>query len=142
MPVGIDTATGRLEVPDFHLAGWYRDGGRPGASGPTVVVGHVDSRRGPAVFFGLRELVIGDVVEIVDVRGDIARYSVTGSAQYPKAAFPTFDVFGATDGDILRLITCNGEFDRERRSYLDNLVVTAERVDDPTPVAPGGDLSG
>ena len=53
--------------------------------------------------------------------------------QFPKDEFPSFAVFGATAGDIVRLVTCTGEFDRSIRSYDDNLVVTAVRLPD----APG-----
>ncbi len=46
----------------------------------------------------------------------------------PKDEFPTFAVFGATADDVLRLVTCAGDFDRGARSYVDNLVVHASRV--------------
>jgi hypothetical protein len=44
---------------------------------------------------------------------------------YPKTDFPTERVYGPTPSHELRLITCGGEFDRSRRSYLDNIVVYA-----------------
>ena len=38
-----------VEVPaDFGVAGWFADGPRPGQAGPAVILGHVDSRSGPA----------------------------------------------------------------------------------------------
>jgi Sortase domain len=49
-------ADGAMEVPDVDLAGWYRPGPRPGERGPAVIVGHVDSRSGPAVFYALNQL--------------------------------------------------------------------------------------
>jgi hypothetical protein len=39
-------------------------------------------------------------------------------------------VYGATTAPALHLITCAGTFDRARRSYHDNLVVSAVRVAD------------
>ncbi|PZA19622.1 class F sortase [Modestobacter versicolor] len=123
------TADGSAEVPeDFDLAGWFTGGGRPGSRGPTVLLGHVDSTAGPAVFYALRDLRPGDAVEVTVADGSVARYAVTGTEQVPKDQFPTAAVFGATPADVLRLVTCTGEFDRGARSYLDNLVVTAERV--------------
>jgi hypothetical protein len=48
---------GTVEVPKpFGLAGWYAPGTRPGDPGSAVILGHVDSKRGPAVFYRLREL--------------------------------------------------------------------------------------
>lgn len=126
--LGIDPG-GAAEVPaDFDRAGWFSGGGRPGAPGPTVVLGHVDSRSGPAIFYRLRDLAPGDVVEVDLADGTTARYAVERREQVAKDRFPTFAVFGATPDDVLRLITCSGEFDRGVRSYTDNLVVHAVRV--------------
>jgi len=122
-------ADGTAEVPtDFDRVGWFTGGGRPGARGPTVLMGHVDSADGPAVFYALRDLVAGDVVEVTVADGSTARYAVSGTSQVPKGEFPTAAVFGATADDVLRLITCTGAFDAGARSYTDNLVVTAERL--------------
>jgi sortase (surface protein transpeptidase) len=122
-------ADGTAEVPqDYALAGWFRDGGRPGGRGPTVLLGHVDSQSGPAVFYRLRDLTPGDVVEVGTDDGTVARYAVQRTEQVPKDDFPTFAVFGATADDVLRLVTCAGEFDRGARSYEDNLVVHANRI--------------
>ncbi|MGI9031737.1 MAG: class F sortase, partial [Ilumatobacteraceae bacterium] len=129
--MGLQADDGGVEVPtDFAVAGWYRGGGRPGGPGPIVLVGHVDSRAGPAVFYRLGELRPGDIVQITVADGSMARYAVTGTEQFPKAEFPTFAVFGATADDVVRLVTCTGEFNRSIRSYYDNLVVTATRVAD------------
>jgi hypothetical protein len=114
------------EVPrDYALAGWFAGRGR---GGPTVLLGHVDSRDGPAVFYRLRDLRPGDVVEVGTTDGGVTRYAVERTEQVAKDAFPTFAVFGATADDVLRLVTCAGAFDRGARSYVDNLVVHARRV--------------
>jgi sortase (surface protein transpeptidase) len=93
-----------------------------------VLLGHVDSRDGPAVFYRLRDLRPGDVVEVGTTDGGVTRYAVERTEQVAKDAFPTFAVFGATADDVLRLVTCAGTFDRGARSYTDNLVVHARRV--------------
>lgn len=122
-------ADGTAEVPQDHaLAGWYRNGGRPGLLGPTVLLGHVDFLDGPAVFYRLRDLAPGEVVEVTTAGGGVARYAVDRVEQVAKDEFPTFEVFGATRDDVLRLVTCAGEFDRGERSYEDNLVVHATRI--------------
>ena len=46
-----------IEVPrQPSSAGWWASGPRPGQVGPAVILGHVDSKTGPAVFFRLGEL--------------------------------------------------------------------------------------
>ena len=109
---------------DFARPGWYADGTAPGDTGPAVIAGHIDSRRGPAVFFRLRELAVGDQIEVVR-GGATVTFTVAGAAWYPKDGFPTARVYGPTPDPQLRLITCGGGFDRSRRSYRDNLVVYA-----------------
>lgn len=122
-------ADGAMEVPvDYDDVGWFTGGGRPGGTGPTVIAAHVDSPTGPAVFQRLDEVSVGDVIEVHDAEGRVHGYRVTETADYPKAAFPTARVFGATARDELRVITCGGIFDRDAGSYLDNHVVFAERM--------------
>jgi sortase (surface protein transpeptidase) len=122
-------ADGTAEVPiRYESAGWFDGGGRPGARGPTVLLGHVDSTEGPAVFYRLRDLAPGDEVVVTVAGGGVARYAVTGTERVAKGRFPTAAVFGATTTDVLRLVTCTGDFDRAARSYTDNLVVTAARL--------------
>lgn len=120
---------GQMEVPeDYDEVGWFTGGGRPGGYGPTVIAGHVDSPTGAAVFFRLRELAEGDVIQVTDIAGTTFDYTVTVVADYAKSAFPTHEVFGAVATDELRLITCGGVFDAEAASYEDNRVVYAVRA--------------
>jgi sortase (surface protein transpeptidase) len=128
--VGLGVADdGTAEVPvDFDDVGWFTPGGRPGARGPTVLMGHVDSTAGPAVSYVLRDLAAGDTVDLTVADGSVATYTVTGTEQVADDTFPTAAVFGATADDVLRLITCTGSFDAGARSYTDNLVVTAVRT--------------
>ncbi|WP_218614624.1 class F sortase [Pseudonocardia sp. KRD291] len=120
---------GSAEVPqDYDRVGRFDNGATQDRSGATVLLGHVDSRSGPAVFYRLRDLRAGDVIEVGLSDGTSARYAVARTEQVAKDRFPTFAVFGASADDVLRLVTCAGEFDRGARSYTDNLVVHAARV--------------
>jgi Sortase domain len=124
-----DPVTGELAAPDDpSRAGWYAAGVVPGDAGPAVVGGHVDSRAGPGVFFGLRGLRPGDEIEITRSDGRAVRFAVTAVAAFPKAEFPTAAVYGPAPGPELRLVTCGGQFDRTERSYRDNIVVDAVLV--------------
>ena len=132
--IGVDSGLVRLAldeervlVPptDFTTAGWFAEGPAPGSVGPAVIAGHLDSYEGPAVFFRLADLAPGDEVLVDRVDGTTARFEVRSVDRYPKDAFPTERVYGPTPGAELRLITCGGEFDRDERSYRDNVVVTA-----------------
>lgn len=119
-------SNGALDPPaDGRLAGWYADGVVPGGRGPAVVVGHVDSRSGPAVFFELDRLRPGDEITVDVSDGTTHRFVVDSAERFAKAEFPTEKVYGPTALPELRLITCTGSFDSAARSYTDNLVVRA-----------------
>lgn len=119
---------GTMEVPvDFDDVGWFAPGGRPGGIGPTVIAAHVDSPTGPAAFFRLREVAVGEEIVVVDESGTEHSYTVTELQTHEKEAFPTAEVFGASAQDELRLITCTGDFDPTLASYRSNLIVFAER---------------
>jgi sortase (surface protein transpeptidase) len=118
---------GSLEVPKpWDVAGWYDKGPRPGQPGPAVILGHVDSTNGPAVFYQLRSLRPGDTVRVGLADGRILVFRVQRIQRYPKDEFPTEAVYFPTLNRELRLITCGGEFDYAARSYRDNIVVYAD----------------
>jgi len=121
---------GQLQAPPrWNVAGWYVEGPRPGQPGPAIIAGHVDGPDGPAVFWRLKELRPGDRIEISRADGSTAVFAMTRSLIVPKDRFPTAEVYGPTPHAELRLITCDGGFDRGSGHYLDNLVVFATEVD-------------
>ena len=108
------------------LAGWYDFTAVPGTPGNSVIVGHVDTTRGPAVFYNLYRLRSGDAIYVT--LGSPARrerFVVTWVMEVPKSKFPGQAVFGLTQKRQLRLITCGGDFDYQTRHYLDNIIVAA-----------------
>jgi len=113
-----------VQVPtDFQRPGWFRPGPAPGQPGSAVILGHVDSFRGPAVFYRLRSLRPGDTVETSLADGAVARFVVNAVVMYPKTQFPAQQVYGSHGYSALQLVTCGGEFDTHTRSYLSNVVV-------------------
>ena len=120
---------GSVEVPPLEpddKAGWYQRGPAPGAVGPAVILGHVDSAEyGPGIFFDLGALETGDEVEVARADGTIAVFAVDRVERHPKDEFPTIEVYGNTSDAQLRLITCGGDFDSGVRSYEDNVIAFA-----------------
>jgi sortase (surface protein transpeptidase) len=114
-----------MEVPAVDLAGWYEPGPRPGEAGPAVIVGHVDSRRGPAVFFRLGQLHRGDRIVVGRAKGPARSSVVERVERRPKQALPTARIWNDTGQPVLRLITCGGSFDRASGHYRDNVIVYA-----------------
>jgi len=127
-PLGLQ-ADRSLQVPvSYDLLGWYKFGPTPGELGPAVVVGHVDSRLGPAVFWSLGSLVPGDEIFIDRADGTTATFVVTELERPRQNEFPTVRVYGDIDHAGLRLITCSGTFVRGEQRYTHNLIVYARLV--------------
>lgn len=119
---------GALQIPtDFSQVGWFSSSAVPGDPGPTVLAGHVDTSRGPAVFGGLDRLRPGDPVDLGRSDGATARYVVDAVEYFPKDRMPTERVYGPGTASTLRLLTCGGRFDRSTLSYENNVVVFASR---------------
>lgn len=118
---------GGLRPPvDPDQAGWYSAGPVPGDRGPAVIAGHLDSFTGPAVFLRLGQLRSGDLVIVHRSDGSTVDFRVQSTRRYPKTAFPTQSVYGATPVPTLRLITCGGAYDHSKKRYPDDVVVFAE----------------
>jgi LPXTG-site transpeptidase (sortase) family protein len=127
--LGLDSS-GSLEPPtNLTQAGWYTGSSVPGNDGPAVIAGHVDSTKGPAVFFRLKSLKPGDMITVGLSSGQSVDFQVMAVQHYPKNAFPTAEVYGARPDPELRVITCGGSF--AAGHYLDNVVVYAAELAAP-----------
>ncbi|MFB9313969.1 class F sortase [Nocardioides plantarum] len=121
---------GTVEVPDRpEQVGWFSLGPTPGSVGSSVLLGHVDSVDGPAVFARLAELRPGDRVEVDLQGGRTEVFEVRQVASYPNQDFPADRVYaGEDDRAALNLVTCGGEYDAARGGYQSNVVVYTRRV--------------
>ena len=113
-----------VEVPtNFAQPGWYKYGPTPGQVGSSVILGHVDNFRGPAVFFRIGTLRLGDHVIVREADKRTFTFRVIGVRMYPKSKFPDYLVYGPRPYAALQLVTCGGVFDHQTGSYLSNIVV-------------------
>jgi hypothetical protein len=122
-------ADGTIRVPSLYRApgraAWYKYSAAPGQIGASIIEGHVDTDRGPAVFFRLGALRPGDSIDVLLADGITAVFRVTGVRQYLQSNFPARTIYGATEYAALRLITCGGSFDYATGHYLSSTVVFA-----------------
>ena len=114
-----------VEVPvEPDDAGWFNRGPAPGRPGSAVILGHVDSAHGPAVFFRLRHLETGDRVHVGLSDGKTVHFAVRRVATYPNERFPAQRVYaGSPRRPALNLVTCGGAFDPAAGGYQANVVV-------------------
>jgi hypothetical protein len=126
-PVGL-AGDGQLVVPDdVRRAGWWSLGPQPGdPSGAAVLVGHADDRdQGLGTFARLRELDAGAEVVVRTASGRDLTYEVVALERFAKTEVPMSRLFSGEGRHRLVLISCGGAFDPVRRTYAENVVVTA-----------------
>jgi hypothetical protein len=139
-PRGLDRA-GAVDPPPFSEPGtawWYDRGPAPGQPGAALLVGHVDTTTGAAVFYPLSTVRAGDLAEVTRADGTVAEFTVEGVQVVPKARFDARRVFGP-DGSRpeLRLVTCGGAFDRATHAYTANVVAYAVLTGEHPAARPG-----
>lgn len=125
--VGLD-GFGRMDVPQNVLdIAWYNLGVKPGEKGNAVFAGHFDKPDGsPAVFFKLDSLEKGDRIDILDQNGKTQEFIVTEKRVVSTDKFPLQEVFGETDQVRVNLITCGGEWNKEKKEYSERTIIFAE----------------
>jgi hypothetical protein len=116
------------------VVAWYKETGRLGVPDENVVVAaHVDYWDvGPAVFFNIRNLTEGDVVDMTGDDGSVYRYEVEWLELFDAENAPIQEIVGPTDATSLTMITCGGEFNYQTGQYISRTVVRcnfAEKIE-------------
>jgi LPXTG-site transpeptidase (sortase) family protein len=122
--VGI-SKRGNMAVPtNYTDVGWYKYGALPGAKGSAVIAGHLDNGFGqPGVFKRLTELQVGDEVIVTDQEGNRLYFEVTHFGKLESTTENTEDVFADVGEARLNLVTCEGEWIPEIKSYAERRIV-------------------
>ncbi|MGK5445615.1 class F sortase [Micromonospora sp. URMC 105] len=134
-PVG-QAEDGSIDVPPLdrhHETGWYDRGPTPGEPGRSIIVGHVDSKSGPAVFYDLRKLKPGDRIEVTRRDRKVAVFTVDSVEYFDKSNLPADRVYGSDGPPALRLITCGGAWVGGQTGYEDNVIAFASLAETRDP---------
>ena len=121
------TSNGDMDVPsNINEVGWFNLGPRPGEKGNAVIAGHFNGPNGKeGVFANLDKLKAGDKLFIKDSKGTLITFVVRESRIYDPGYAE--EVFSSNDNGIhLNLITCDGIWDKDKKSYDKRLVVFAD----------------
>ncbi|GAA3195440.1 class F sortase [Actinocorallia longicatena] len=123
-----ENADGGIAVPaaaKAREAAWFRSSPTPGTRGSSIIVGHYDDDKGGAVFYNAYKIKKNDKVMVDRADGTVATFAVDAMEQINKSMFPTRRVYGRVGYAGLRLITCGGKFNKDRRHFSDNVIVYA-----------------
>ena len=120
---------GEMDVPEtIEDVSWFEPGYKPGTNGRSVIAGHVDGVDGPAVFWDLADLEAGDEI-IVEGDGEQLTFRVYAMESVSLELTDVEDVFGYRSSPELVLITCSGDYDFNRGTREERLIVYTELVE-------------
>lgn len=118
-----------IQVPkDYMSVGWFVYGAKPGEIGTSVIIGHLDSPKGRAIFADLSKIKIGEKIVIQRTDGSIVTYIVESTAKYSQDNFPTNEIYSPVAYAGIRLITCSGTYNKNAKHYSDNFVVFGRKI--------------
>ncbi|KKW35556.1 MAG: Peptidase C60 sortase A and B [Candidatus Adlerbacteria bacterium GW2011_GWA1_54_10] len=118
---------GAMGIPqDYDDVSWYMFGGKPGGQGNAVFAGHINnSRTRSGVFANLSRIGIGDYIMITDAEGKTLIYVVREIQVVPADNAPAEEVFKTSGPSQVVLITCEGDWMPEERTFDKRLIVIA-----------------
>jgi LPXTG-site transpeptidase (sortase) family protein len=126
-PLGL-TANDQLATPDnVYDTGWYTRSSAPGQPGVTVIDGHVSSWTTNGVFYGLKTLQTGDVIQIERGDGATVSYSVVKKQVYTYQQVDMSALLSPIDAGKpgLNLITCTGNVIKGTNDFNERVVIFA-----------------
>ena len=110
-----------------------------------MIVGHLDTVDGPAVFAALPQIRRGMTIEVAGHDGVAHGFETIGVADVAKTSFPAQAVYAPSRKPTLALITCSGRFDETTGHYENNLIILAraskDRPNEERSSSPGAALS-
>jgi LPXTG-site transpeptidase (sortase) family protein len=127
VPVGV-ADDGSMEIPEYTKTGWFKVGPAPGAPGPSVIVGHVSSKKGRGAFYSLSKMKPGDEFYVYRSSGTRATFVVVSTETVLKTKLPTKKIWNDTQESVIRLVTCGGQWDKDSGHYLSNVIVYGKLV--------------
>lgn len=126
--VGV-TASGAMDIPkSTDKVGWFELGTRPGEIGTAVMAGHYGLYAGkPSVFDNLHNLVKGDKITIKDDKGSDIVFVVRETQSFDPQADATIVFSSDDEKSHLNLITCEGDWNKDDKSFSKRLVVFTDK---------------
>jgi LPXTG-site transpeptidase (sortase) family protein len=126
-----------------QVVAWYNFSAKPGTGSNAVFAGHV-TWYGPAVFYSLTELGLGDEIRLKGADGTALTYKVSNVFRVLATDPDARALMFGTSQDIMTILTCDGVFTKDPNNHVTGgdydhrLVIRAdlESVTHPTS-APG-----
>lgn len=122
---------GSMQAPiNIYDAGWYTGSAKPGTVGAAVIDAHASGPTRQGLFAYLNTLTQGDMIQIEMGDGAVYSYRVAYKETVPIDSVDMRKVMEAYGGaaEGLNLITCDGSWIKDRKTYSDRTIVYAVKI--------------
>ena len=122
---------GSMQAPiNIYDAGWYTGSAKPGTVGAAVIDAHASGPTRQGLFAYLNTLTQGDTIQIEMGDGVLYSYRVAYKETVPIDSVDMRKVMEAYGGaaEGLNLITCDGSWIQDRKTYSDRTIVYAVKI--------------
>jgi len=122
---------GALATPNNVFdVGWYNESSLPGQPGAMLIDGHVSSWTSHGVFYGIKNLSAGDMVQIERGDGTVFSYQVVKTQVYDHSDVDMQSAVTPVDPTKpgLNLITCTGDVIKGTNEFNERVVVYTKQV--------------
>lgn len=127
--VGVTKSNAMATPSNVSFTGWYTRSVAPGNNGLSILNGHVGGRYRNGVFHNLNKITVGDTIRVQ--MGDMSwrEFRVKSARMYKveESAEPLLNDDPTIDKE-LHLITCDGTYDSDTKTYTNRFIVVAEGV--------------
>jgi len=123
--------SGALATPNNVFdVGWYNESSLPGQPGATLIDGHVSSWTSHGVFYGIKTLAAGDLIQVERGDGQVMSYKVVRSQVYDHNDVDMQSAVTPVDPTKpgLNLITCTGDVIPGTNEFNERVLVYATQA--------------
>jgi LPXTG-site transpeptidase (sortase) family protein len=126
-PTWLTTAGAVGSPTNIYDTAWYVHSAKPGQPGATLIDGHVGFWTKHGVFFNLKDLQVGDKIQVVRGDGKTLHYTVVKTKVYPYDQVDMRVVLSPVSAGKsgLNLITCTGDVVKGSNTYNQRIVIFA-----------------
>lgn len=110
--------------------GWYDASSKPGENGAAFIVGHVSGLNNHGIFYNLKKLAGGDIIQIEKGNGELINYKVVSKEEVNKNDVDMRKALTSMEPGKqgLNLMTCAGKYDVGQQTFNNRLIVYTVRV--------------
>ena len=130
LSVGV-TSSGALGTPNnvFDTA-WYNESSEPGQPGAVLIDGHVSSWTSNGVFYGLKDLKPGDILQIVRGDGKLFNYKVVKTVIFSSNKVNMMEALSSVNPNVpgLNLMSCTGDVIPGTNEFNQRILVLSTQI--------------